>query len=71
MFQWFVYFTIEIKRAVRIVCPDHNSTFDKLLPKDGFFKIHYRNLRKLLIEIFKVNMKLAPEIINAVFDIIE
>ena len=39
--------------------------------KDGFFRIHDRNLQKLVIEIFKVKMKLAPEIMNVVFDIIE
>ena len=39
--------------------------------KDGSFKIHDHNLQKLVIEIFKVKMKLAPEIMNVVFDIIE
>ena len=32
---------------------------------------NYSNLRNLLIEIFKVKMKLAPEIMNKVFDILE
>ena len=34
-------------------------------------KIHDRNLQKILNKIFKVKMKLAPEIMNEVFDIIE
>ena len=55
------------ERALRIVFQDHNSTF----AKDGSFKIHDRNLQRLLIEIFKVKIKLAPEIMNEVFDIIE
>ena len=59
------------KRALRIVYKDHNSTFEELLAKDGAFKIHDHNLQRLLIEIFKVKMKLAPEIMNEVFDIIE
>ena len=59
------------ERALRIVYQDHNSTFEELLAKDGSFKIYDRNLQKLLIEIFKVRMKLAPEIMNEVFDIIE
>ena len=59
------------ERALRIAYQDHNSTFNELLAKDGSFKIHDRNLQKLLIEIFKVKMKLAPEIMNEVFDIIE
>ena len=46
-------------------------TFNELLAKDGFFKIHDPNLQKLLTEIFKVTMKLAPKIMNEVFDFIE
>ena len=41
------------------------------LAKDGSFKIHDRNLQRLLIEIFKVKMKLALEIMNEAFDSIE
>ena len=41
------------------------------LKKDGSFNIHDRNLQKLVIAIFKVKMKLAPDIMNEVFDIIE
>ena len=44
--------------------------FEELLAKDGSFKIHDCNLQRLLIEIFKVKMKLAPEIMNEVFHII-
>ena len=59
------------ERALRFVYQDHNSTFNELPAKDGSFKIHDRNLQKLLIEIFKVKMKLSPEIMNEVFDVIE
>ena len=59
------------KRALRIAYQGHNSTFNELLAKHGSFKIHDRNLQKLLIEIFKVKMKLPPEIMNEVFDFIE
>ena len=59
------------ERALRIAYQDHNSTFNELLAKDFSFKIHDRNLQKLLIEIFKVKMKLAPEIMNEVFDFME
>ena len=59
------------ERALRIVYQDHNSTFEELLAKYGSFKIQDRNLQRLIIEIFKVKMKLAPEIMNEVFDIIE
>ena len=48
------------ERAWRIVYQGHNSTFKELLADYGFFKIHDRNLQILIIEIFKVKMKLAP-----------
>ena len=32
---------------------DHNSAFNELLARDVSFKIHDRNLQKLLIEIFR------------------
>ena len=57
--------------VLRIAYQDHNSTFNELFAKDGSFRIHDRNLQKLLIKIFKVKMKLAPEIINEVFGFIE
>ena len=59
------------ERALRIVYQDQNSAFEKLLANDGSFKIHGRNLQRLLIEIFKIKMKLAPEIMNEAFDSIE
>ena len=59
------------ERALRIVYRDHNSMFDELLAEGGSFKIHDRNLKKLLIEIFKVKMKLAPEIMNEVLNIMD
>ena len=59
------------KRALRIAYQDHNSTFNELLAKDVSLKFHDRNLQKLLIEILKVKMKFAPEIINELFDFLE
>ena len=59
------------ERALRTAYQDHNSTFNELFTKEGSFKIHDRNLKKLLIEIFKVKMKLAPEIMIEIFDSIE
>ena len=59
------------ERALRIVYQDHNSMFDELLAEGGSFKVHDRNLKKLLIEIFKVKMKLAPETMNEVLSITE
>ena len=52
------------ERTLRIAYQYHGSTFNELLAKGSSFKIHDRNLQKLLTEIFKVKMKLAPEIMK-------
>ena len=57
--------------TLRVVYKDHNSSFDELLEKDNSCKIHDRNLQKLVTEIFKVKMNLAPEIMKKVFEIVE
>ena len=59
------------ERALKAVYKDHNSLFDELLEKDNSFKIHDRKLQKLVTEIFKVKMNLAPEIMKEVFEIVE
>ena len=58
------------ERALRVVYKDHNSSFDELLEKDNSCKIHDRNLQKLVTEIFKVKMNLAPEIMKEVIEIV-
>ena len=55
---------------LRIAYKNHNSTFDEILAKDGWFKFLDSNLHKLLIEIFKIKMKVDPGIMNQVSDII-
>ena len=50
------------KKPLKIVFQDHNPTFQELLAKDSSFKIHDRNLRELLIEIFKVKVELASKV---------
>ena len=50
---------------------DYTSSFDELLFKDNSFRIHLRNLQKLAIEIFKVKVGIAPDIMKNVFPIIE
>ena len=56
---------------LRIVYKDQKSSLDELLKKDDSCKIHDRNLQKLVSEIFKVKMNLAPEIMKEVFEIVE
>ena len=59
------------ERALRVVYKDYNSSFDELLEKDNCYNIHDRNLQKLVTEISKVKMNLAPEIMKEVFEIVE
>ena len=59
------------ERALKLVYKDYTSTFDELLLKDNSFRIHHRNLQKPAIEIFKVKLGLAPEIMKNIFPIIE
>ena len=59
------------ERALRLVYKDYTRTFDELLLKDNSFRIHHRNLQKLAIEIFKVKLGLASEIMKNIFPIIE
>ena len=41
------------ERALRIVYDDNVSTFHQLLAMDKSFCIHYQNIQRLLIEIYK------------------
>ena len=59
------------ERALRLVYMDNESTFEELLLKDNSLTIHQRNLQKLMIEIFKVKIGVAPDIMQNVFNIIE
>ena len=51
------------ERALRIAYNDYDSTFDALLEKDNSIVIHQRNLRSLLIEMYKIHSKIAPAFI--------
>ena len=59
------------ERALRLVYKDYTRTFDELLLKDNSFRIHHRNLQKLAIELLKVKLGLASEIMKNIFPIIE
>ena len=56
------------QRYFRIVYRDFQSSFSALLEKDNSFTIHRRNIQLLATEIFKVKMKISPEIMNEMFD---
>ena len=53
--------------ALRIVCDDHQCTFEELLERDNSFTIHNKNLQKLDIEIFKVNNGLSVYLVSENF----
>ena len=59
------------ERAIRLAYKDYTSFFDELLFKDNSFRIHQRNLQNLEIEIFKVKLGIAPDIMKKAFPIIE
>ena len=55
------------ERALGLVHKDYTNSFHELLLKDNSYRIHHGNLQKLAIEIFKVKLGLAPEIMKIVF----
>ena len=48
------------ERALRIVYRNNELSFQEILDKDNSVTVHQRNLRKLAIEMFKVNHNLSP-----------
>ena len=56
------------ERALRLVYKDNNLSFAELLHLDNSVTIHQRNIQVLATEIFEVKNKLAPEIMNEVFE---
>ena len=52
------------EKALRLTYQNRNSSFDELLKLDKSDSLHYRNLKYLLTEIYKVKMGLSPPIIN-------
>lgn len=49
------------ERALRLVYKDYNYSFNDLLVKDNFFRVHHSILHKLIFVIFEVNVNIAPE----------
>ena len=56
---------------MRLVYNDFTSSFLELLQRDKSVTVHQKNLHALAIEMFKVKNKLAPEIMNDVFEMKE
>ena len=59
------------ERALRIIYQDYQSTFSELLAKDNSRTVHQRNLQKLVTELFKVKIGVAPDIMKEIFQVEE
>ena len=55
------------ERALRITYNDKLSSYVELLTKDISVTIHHRNIRSLVIEIYKVMQGISPPLLNEVF----
>ena len=55
------------ERALRLVYPEKHLSFEELLDKDKSVSIHMNNIHYLAIEIYKVNRRLALELLNEIF----
>ena len=55
------------ERTLRIAIKDKSSTFQELLEKDNSASVHYRNVQKLAIEIYKILHAFSPPILNDIF----
>ena len=52
------------ERALRIAYADYTSRFEEFLIKDGTVTVHHRNLRVLVIEMYKVFHNQSPKFIK-------
>ena len=57
------------ERALRLVYNDQLSSFKDLLELDGCVTIHERNLQTLATEVYKVISRIAPTIMNEIFQL--
>ena len=59
------------EKASRVTYQDRISSFSELLNLDKSVSIHYRNIKYLLTEIYKVKMGLSPPIMSDIFSLSE
>ena len=55
------------ERYLGLLYNDKKSSFHDLLEKDGSVSIHYRNLRALATEMYRIYNGMAPEIVTEIF----
>ena len=56
------------ERCLRLIYSDKKSSHEKLIEKDGSVSIHYRNIRSLATEMYKVKSGYAPKIFSDLFN---
>ena len=54
-------------RALKTVYYDNVSSFDDLLKRNNYVRVHHRNIQFLAIEMFKVKLGIAPSFMNDIF----
>ena len=59
------------EKTLRVTYQDRNSSFTELLNLEKSVSIHYRNIKYLPTEIYKVKMGLSPPIMSAIFSLSE
>ena len=57
------------KRALRFLYNDFEASYEDLLSKGGKFKINFRRLRTLCVEIYKTLIDLNPSFMNNIFEL--
>ena len=55
------------EKGLRVTYQDRNLSFSELLNLDKSISIHYRNIKYLLREIYRVKMGLSPPTMNNIF----
>ena len=59
------------EKALRVTYQDRNSSFSELLNLEKSVSIHYKNIKYLLTEIYKVKMGLSSPIMSNIFKLSE
>ena len=61
------YMSLLHERGLRAVLQEYDKSFRDLLALNNDCSIHHTNLRKLLLEIYKVMKGLSPDLLKGIF----
>ena len=59
------------EKVLRVTYQDRNLSFSELLNPDKSVSIHYRNIKYLLTEIYKVEIGFSPPMMSDIFSLSE